>query len=98
MFTACGDDFQTTSSTSSIAPQISWVKSGQSNKPIDSFGTSIPADLNQVRITVSGSGIATPITETFDATLRNGTVAGIPAGSNRSVLVEELNSRPLIIY
>lgn len=61
------------------------------------FKTS-PIGVVTVRFIVTASDITTPLQQDFTASLGNGTITGIPAGTNRTLTLRGLNSSNAIIY
>ena len=107
--TACYDneDANEQSTTGSIAAKIIWGDESIQSKPGDepillalvtNPVDALPVDLVTVRLTVEGNGI-TPITKTFNAADRTGTISGLPANESPSnLLVEGLNGASEVKY
>ncbi|MCK5001399.1 MAG: Ig-like domain-containing protein [Gammaproteobacteria bacterium] len=107
--TACNDKEQDTSiqGTGSIAAKIIWGDEAIQSKSADGPALAaittnpvndLPADLVTVRLTVEGNGI-TPISKTFNAADRTGTISGLPANETPyNLVVEGLNGASEVKY
>ena len=84
-----GDD-----GTGSIAVQAIWPGEGQAAARTVAAA---PAFVTTVRVIVSGEGISPSISRDFPAAAGQGTVSGVPAGSNRTVTLQGLVGT-LVLY
>ncbi|HXE96545.1 MAG TPA: chitobiase/beta-hexosaminidase C-terminal domain-containing protein [Dongiaceae bacterium] len=85
--------------TGSIAVKLVWNANNSSSRgnSLAKVLYALPADVVKVKIIVSGPGILTPIeSPLFDVAAGSGTLSGIPAGIDRVVTAQGLNTNGIV--
>lgn len=94
--TACGSNSSSTNAgIGSISAQLDWSRVVVSSS--SKLAATAPTGVATVRIIVSGSGMS-DIQKDFDASLGQGVIDGVPAGSNRTVTAQGLDSTGVLMY
>ena len=89
--------------TGSIAFQAQWLGGAQTTQQEHALSASpvvrtAPANVTTVQLTISGSGMTTMGPISFAASAGQGTISGIPVGTNRTLLMVGLNSSNAVVY
>ena len=82
-------------STGAIAVKLDWNSAANTTANVLS---AIPASVVTVRITVSGSGMASAMQKIFAAATGTGTISGVIAGTGRTVTAEALDASGAITH
>ena len=81
--------------TGNITALLDW---GTTSKTTAKTVESAPAGVATMRFTISGSGITQELRKEFPALAGSGTITGVPAGTNRTVTAEALDSSGIITH
>jgi len=93
----CGSSNSLSGDTGSIIAQLEWGGTAIANADSEKEIAAAPAGVVTVRIIVNGSGMSA-IQKDFDASVGKGIIDGVPAGSDRTLTAQGLDSKGSVIY
>jgi len=94
---SCGSSGSDSAGTGSIIVRAEWPDEGSGALNAESIHRTAPAGVVTVRVIISAPDMTT-MQQDFQASAGSGTITGVPAGTNRTVTLQGLDSGGTVIY